>query len=108
MPTYSFRNNDTGEEWDEFFSISGKEEFLEAGGEEYTYVPCLNDDDNWAELLSSLTKDYLKLNDKKFFIHLLESLTDVSNGTNADSVPHWRSNYKIAVSQHIVQTHTKT
>ena len=29
MPTYSFKNNDTGEEWDEFFSISGKEEFLE-------------------------------------------------------------------------------
>ena len=28
MPTYSFRNNDTGEEWEEFFSISGKEEFL--------------------------------------------------------------------------------
>ena len=27
MLTYSFRNNDTGEEWDEF-SISGKEEFL--------------------------------------------------------------------------------
>ena len=29
MPTYSFKNNDTGEEWEEFFSISGKEEFLE-------------------------------------------------------------------------------
>ena len=29
MPTYSFRNNDTGEEWEEFFTISGKEEFLE-------------------------------------------------------------------------------
>jgi len=28
MPTYSFRNNDTGEEWEEFFTISGKEEFL--------------------------------------------------------------------------------
>ena len=28
MPTYSFKNNDTGEEWEEFFSISGKEEFL--------------------------------------------------------------------------------
>ena len=28
MPTYSFKNNDTGEEWDEYFSISGKEEFL--------------------------------------------------------------------------------
>ena len=42
--------------------MEGKEEFLEAGGEEYTYVPCLNDDDNWAELISSWTKDYLKLN----------------------------------------------
>ena len=28
MPTYSFKNNDTGEEWEEFFTISGKEEFL--------------------------------------------------------------------------------
>tara|TARA_E500000318_G_scaffold106854_1_gene115325 strand:- start:392 stop:691 length:300 start_codon:yes stop_codon:yes gene_type:complete len=29
MPTYNFKNNDTGEEWEEFFTISGKEEFLE-------------------------------------------------------------------------------
>ena len=29
MPTYNFRNNETGEEWEEFFSISGREEFLE-------------------------------------------------------------------------------
>ena len=29
MPTYSFKNNDTGEEWEEFFSISGKSEYLE-------------------------------------------------------------------------------
>ena len=28
MPTYSFKNNDTGAEWEEFFSIAGKEEFL--------------------------------------------------------------------------------
>ena len=46
----------------EEIEMEGKEEFLEAGGEEYTYVPCLNDDDNWAELISSWTKDYLKLN----------------------------------------------
>ena len=46
----------------EEIEMEGKEEFLEAGGEEYTYVPCLNDDDNWAELISSCTKDYLKLN----------------------------------------------
>ena len=29
MPTYNFKNNETGEEWEEFFTISGKEEFLE-------------------------------------------------------------------------------
>ena len=29
MPTYNFKNNETGEEWAEFFTISGKEEFLE-------------------------------------------------------------------------------
>ena len=28
MPTYNFKNTETGEEWEEFFSISGKEEFL--------------------------------------------------------------------------------
>ena len=29
MPSYSFKNTETGEEWEEFFSISGREEFLE-------------------------------------------------------------------------------
>ena len=29
MPSYSFKNNETGEEWEEFFSISGREECLE-------------------------------------------------------------------------------
>ena len=28
MPTYNFKNTETGDEWEEFFSISGKEEFL--------------------------------------------------------------------------------
>ena len=42
--------------------MEGKEEFLEAGGEQYTYVPCLNEDDNWAELISKWTKDYINLN----------------------------------------------
>jgi len=45
----------------EEIEMEGKEEFIEAGGEEYTYVPCLNDDDNWAQLISNWTKDYLKL-----------------------------------------------
>ena len=29
MPTYSFRNNDTGEEFTELMSISEREKFLE-------------------------------------------------------------------------------
>ena len=28
MPNYNFRNNETGEEFEEFFTISGREEFL--------------------------------------------------------------------------------
>ena len=40
MPTYSFKNNDTGEEWEEFFSISGKEEFLKEN-DNITQLPSL-------------------------------------------------------------------
>ena len=29
MPSYSFKNNEPGEEWQEFFYISGREECLE-------------------------------------------------------------------------------
>ena len=29
MPNYNFKNNKTGEEWEEFFTMSGKELFLE-------------------------------------------------------------------------------
>ena len=36
----------------EEIAMEGKEEFLEAGGENYHYVPCLNDDDDWAKLIS--------------------------------------------------------
>ena len=36
--------------------MEAKEEFLEAGGENYYYVPCLNDDDSWAKLISKWAK----------------------------------------------------
>jgi len=36
----------------EEIAMEGKEEFLDAGGESYHYVPCLNDDDDWAKLIS--------------------------------------------------------
>ena len=40
MPTYSFKNNDTGAEWEEFFSIAGKEEFLKEN-DHITQLPSL-------------------------------------------------------------------
>ena len=36
----------------EEIAMEGKEIFHEMGGSEFTTVPCLNDDDKWAELLS--------------------------------------------------------
>ena len=29
MPTYNFKNNKTGEEWEEFFTMNSKDSFLE-------------------------------------------------------------------------------
>jgi hypothetical protein len=38
MPTYTFRDNTTGEEWDEFLSFAGREERLEDPN--ISQVPC--------------------------------------------------------------------
>ena len=35
--------------------MEGKEEFLEAGGEFYHYIPCLNDGNGWANVISNWT-----------------------------------------------------
>lgn len=35
----------------EEISMEGKEEFLEAGGEEFIYIPCLNDRQDWVDAL---------------------------------------------------------
>ena len=40
----------------EELSIGGKEMFLEAGGERYEFIPCLNDNDDHVELLVQLVK----------------------------------------------------
>jgi len=32
--------------------------FLEAGGEDYSYIPCLNDSDDHAALMAEIVKDY--------------------------------------------------
>lgn len=36
----------------EEMGMEGKEEFLEAGGESFTLIPCLNDKDEWVEVLA--------------------------------------------------------
>ena len=36
--------------------MEGKEEFLDSGGKNYYYVPCLNDDKDWSKLISSWAK----------------------------------------------------
>lgn len=35
----------------EEIAMEGKEEFLHAGGEKYTYIPCLNEDPQWVDTL---------------------------------------------------------
>lgn len=35
----------------------GKEQFIEAGGEDLTLIPCLNDDQQWAQTLAELCQD---------------------------------------------------
>jgi len=35
-----------------------KEYFMEAGGTEYSYIPCLNDSDVHAELMAEIVKSY--------------------------------------------------
>jgi ferrochelatase len=37
-----------------------KESFEEAGGEEFTYIPCLNDDAEHIKALSAIIEDNLK------------------------------------------------
>tara|TARA_Y100000748_G_scaffold259952_1_gene227526 strand:+ start:116 stop:1126 length:1011 start_codon:yes stop_codon:yes gene_type:complete len=41
----------------EEIAMEGKEEFLEAGGKSYHYVPCLNDDSKWADVISNWVKE---------------------------------------------------
>jgi ferrochelatase len=32
-------------------NIRGRETFLEAGGESFNYIPCLNNEDSWVDFL---------------------------------------------------------
>ena len=43
----------------EEISVEGKEQFLEAGGEKFTYIPCLNDENRWIEVIRILCEEQL-------------------------------------------------
>lgn len=43
----------------EEISVEGKEQFLEAGGESFTYLSCLNDEDRWIEVIRTLCEEKL-------------------------------------------------
>ena len=49
-PSFVADNLETLEE----INIEARETFLESGGLEFQYIPCLNDDDNWIEFLSKI------------------------------------------------------
>lgn len=44
----------------EEISVEGKEEFLHAGGEIFNYIPCLNDEDRWIEVVKTLCVEKLE------------------------------------------------
>lgn len=41
----------------EEMGMEGKEDFLEAGGESFTLIPCLNDNDRWVDVLAGYVKE---------------------------------------------------
>ncbi len=42
----------------EEIAMEGKEEFLEAGGTEYKYIPCLNDNDLWVNVMTGWIEEW--------------------------------------------------
>ena len=40
----------------EEMNISGRETFLDAGGESFNYIPCLNTDESWIDFLVTASK----------------------------------------------------
>lgn len=43
----------------EEIAMEGKEEFLHAGGEQFHYIPCLNDEDPWIQVVKDLCEEKL-------------------------------------------------
>ena len=73
MPTYNFKNNKTGEEWEEFFTMNGKDSFLEQNPD-VVQLPSLfsmsasgtgdriKNDSGWKENLSRIAEAHPRSN----------------------------------------------
>ncbi len=46
----------------EEIAMEGKHQFQEAGGEHYMHIPCLNDNDNWATVMSKWINEWTSKN----------------------------------------------
>ncbi len=44
----------------EEISMEGKEEFIHSGGENFNYIPCLNDEDSWINVVKKLCEEELQ------------------------------------------------
>ena len=55
-PAFVADNLETLEE----IGMQGRETFLEAGGEAFHLIPCLNDDTVWVDALNQLPKPYIE------------------------------------------------
>ena len=38
--------------------MTGKEEFLNAGGQNYKHIPCLNDNEQWVKVVSNWVTEW--------------------------------------------------
>lgn len=45
----------------EEIAMEGKEQFINAGGENYQYIPCLNDNDDWVAVMQNWIEDWAKI-----------------------------------------------
>lgn len=46
----------------EEISEEGKEIFEHAGGKSFSYIPCLNDNDEWIQVMKNSVKNYININ----------------------------------------------
>ena len=44
----------------EEIAMEGKEQFIEAGGQDYIHIPCLNESDSWAALMADWINNWHK------------------------------------------------